>query len=89
MKEDIERWGADDGVDVSRVDVRYEDLGRDVLGVTRCRLYHGKKGGEIGVSYRLEKSRLARYGTLWHEYSHFYAWVIYGTYGHGTDWLKS
>ena len=88
MKETIDRWGNEDGIDTSGVTVRYEDLGKKVLGICRCKWRENAKGADIGIAYQLE-GHIVRYGTLWHEYSHFYEWVIYGTSGHGTNWLKA
>lgn len=93
MKETIDRWGKEDGIDTSGVFVRYEDLGKHTLGICRCKWRDTdegarSKGADIGIAYQLE-GHITRYGTLWHEYSHFYEWVIYGTSGHGGNWLKS
>lgn len=88
MKETIDRWGQEDGIDTSGVYVAYEDLGKKTLGITRFKWREAVKGADIGIAYQLE-GHYSRYGTLWHEYSHFYEWVIYGTTGHGGNWLRS
>ena len=88
MKETIDRWGKEDNIDTSGVTVRYEDLGKKTLGICHYKWCESAKGADIGISYKL-KGNITRYGPLWHEYSHFYEWVIYGTSGHGTNWLKS
>ena len=88
MKTTIDRWGKEDGIDTSGVTVKYEDLGGHVLGITHFKYRDTTKSADIGIAYQLE-GHFTRYGTLWHEYSHFYEWVTYGTTGHGSNWLKS
>lgn len=88
MKEIIDRWGAEDDIDMSGVTFDYEDLGDRTMGITRFKWRESLKGADIRVSYRL-KGSMSLYGVLWHEYSHFYEWVTYGTAGHGVNWLRS
>ena len=88
MKSIIDRWGKEDSIDTSGVTVSYEDLGGHTLGICRYEWRKDLKGADIGIAYQLN-GRIGRNGTLWHEYSHFYEWVTYGTTGHGSNWLKS
>lgn len=88
MKDTIDRWGHEDGIDTSHVTVQYEDLGNKTLGQCRYKWVENNKGAEIGISYRLQ-THYTKLGVLWHEYSHYYEWVTYGTTGHAGNWLKS
>ncbi len=87
LQELIKEWSTQYGVDHTKIQSCYSNLGNHLLGLTS---YPSRdpRTARIQVHEFFEDYPLASKSVLWHEYCHAEKWLKDGrTDGHGSAWL--